>query len=152
MQKIDYNDAYAEVLEVLNYIPMEEYKKIPKSFITFMEENCNEKNEFVYNIALPFEKQNLSENAMDILAMIYRLFLATDQKKKELDRVDKLIMQNEEMKKREKYNPDDLFRNKQSTENDILTSSANIIVYKKSLFDRIREKIKNLFSGNNNKK
>lgn len=152
MQKIDYNDAYAEVLEVLNYIPMEEYKKIPKSFITFMEENCNEKNEFVYNIALPFEKQNLSENAMDILAMIYRLFLATDQKKKELDRVDKLIMQNEEMQKREKYNPDDLFRNKQSTENDILTSSANIIVYKKSLFDRIREKIKNLFSGNNNKK
>lgn len=152
MQKIDYNDAYAEVLEVLNYIPMEEYKKIPKSFITFMEENCNEKNEFVYNIALPFEKQNLSENAMDILAMIYRLFLATDQKKKELDRVDKLIMQNEEMQKREKYNPDDLFRNKQSTENDTLTSSANIIVYKKSLFDRIREKIKNLFSGNNNKK
>ena len=152
MQKIDYNDAYAEVLEVLNYIPMEEYKKIPKSFITFMEENCNEKNEFVYNIALPFEKQNLSENAMDILAMIYRLFLATDQKKKELDRVDKVIMENEKMQKREKYNPDDLFRNKQSTENDTLTSSANIIVYKKSLFDRIREKIKNLFSGNNNKK
>ena len=74
MKDIDYAEAYAEVLEVLNYIPMEDYNKIPKKFITFMEENYDEKSSFKYNIALPFEKQGLSDKAKNILALISKLF------------------------------------------------------------------------------
>lgn len=73
MKDIDYAEAYAEVLEVLNYIPMEDYNKIPKKFITFMEENYDEKSSFKYNIALPFEKQGLSDKAKNILALISKL-------------------------------------------------------------------------------
>jgi len=33
MTKVNnYEEAYAEVIEVLNYIPMNEYKKIPKKY------------------------------------------------------------------------------------------------------------------------
>ena len=84
MAKIDnYEEAYAEVIEVLNYIPMNEYKKIPKKYIIFMEENCSENSSFIYNIALPFEKQNISDTAKNILGMIFRLFVIEQSKKKE---------------------------------------------------------------------
>ena len=83
MTKIDnYEEAYAEVIEVLNYIPMNEYKKIPKKYIVFMEENCSENSSFTYNIALPFEKQNISDTAKNILGMIFRLFVIEQSKKK----------------------------------------------------------------------
>ena len=82
MTKIDnYEEAYAEVIEVLNYIPMNEYKKIPKKYIVFMEENCSENSSFTYNVALPFEKQNISDTAKNILGMIFRLFVIEQSKK-----------------------------------------------------------------------
>ena len=74
MENIDYAEAYTEVLEVLKYIPIEDYNKIPKKFITFMEENCDEKSSFKYNIALPFDKQGLSDKAKNVLALISKLF------------------------------------------------------------------------------
>ena len=82
MRKIDnYEEAYAEVIEVLNYIPMNEYKKIPKKYIVFMEENSSENSSFVYNIALPFDKQNISNTAKNILGMLFRLFIINQSKK-----------------------------------------------------------------------
>jgi len=71
MIKVDnLDEAYAEVIEVLKYIPIDEYKKIPKNYITYMEENCSEKSTFIYNHALPFDKQNISDTAKNILGMI----------------------------------------------------------------------------------
>jgi len=87
----NYGVAYAEVLEVLNHIALEEYKKIPKPYITFMEENRDENCAFVYNIALPFEKQNISDTAKDILGMLFRICMVTQDKKEELNNKDREI-------------------------------------------------------------
>lgn len=103
----DYNKAYSEVLEVLRYIPLSYYKKIPKHYIDFMEENCDETSSFVYNIALPFEKQSISDTAKNILGMIFRLFILTQDEKNQLNARDKEI---EESKEKEKYNLDNLFK------------------------------------------
>ena len=35
MQSIDMGEAYAEVLEILNYVPEENYKKIPHTSRSF---------------------------------------------------------------------------------------------------------------------
>lgn len=113
MIKVDnYEEAYAEVIEVLNYIPINEYKKIPKQYITFMEENCSETSSFVYNIALPFDKQNISDTAKNILGMIFRLFIIGESKKEELSNKDIEIKKQEELEKYIKYNPDNIFKNK----------------------------------------
>ena len=80
MENADYAEAYTEVLEVLKYIPTEDYNKIPKKFITFMKENCDEKSTFKYNIALPFEKQELSNKAKNVLALISKLFWMNNKK------------------------------------------------------------------------
>ena len=79
-----YNTAYTEVMEVLKYISLEDYNKIPSQYIRFMEENADEECSFEYNIALPFEKQEISEEAKDVLAMLFRLFIIDEKEKERL--------------------------------------------------------------------
>lgn len=150
MKKIEsYEEAYAEVIEVLNYIPLNEYKKIPKQYITFMEENSSENSSFVYNIALPFEKQNISDTAKNILGMIFRVFIIKQQKKEELNVKDKEIQKNEEIEKKMKYNPDNLFKNNNMNKEIKNSKEKNdFIEVKDSLFMKIWKKIKRLFKKN----
>lgn len=146
MIKVDnYEKAYAEVIEVLKYIPMNEYNKIPKKYITFMEENCSETCSFVYNIALPFEKQNISDEAKNILGMIFRLFIVEQSKKEKLSSKDKELKEQEELEKYMKYNPDNLFKkdNTDKVLNNVQTKS--LTETRDSIFKKIWNKIKNLF-------
>lgn len=141
----NYEMAYAEVIEVLNYLPIEEYKKIPKRYITFMEENCSEKSTFVYNIALPFEKQNISDTAKSILGMIFRLFIIDQEKKENLNIEDKILKIKEGLEKEVKYNSNELFEKgilKEKTNNgkEIIAFDEN----RKSIFTKILNKIKKI--------
>ena len=46
----NYEKAYTEILEILKYIPKEEYERIPKEKILFFEENCDKNYEFKFDI------------------------------------------------------------------------------------------------------
>ena len=111
MKNLDYGIAYAEVLEVLKYVSLDDYNKIPKKFITFMEENCDENSTFTYNIAIPFEKRNLSNDTKNILAMLYRLFWASEEDKKRFEYIDKQNIQKRK-ELNEKYSPENVFKNR----------------------------------------
>lgn len=149
MAKIDnYEEAYAEVIEVLNYIPMNEYKKIPKKYIIFMEENCLENSSFIYNIALPFEKQNISDTAKNILGMIFRLFVIEQSKKKELNNKEQEKKKQEELEKYIKYNPDNLFKDKKETSKTIeetRSKEVDLVEHNESLLKKIWNKIISIF-------
>lgn len=149
MTKIDnYEEAYAEVIEVLNYIPMNEYKKIPKKYIVFMEENCSENSSFAYNIALPFEKQNISDTAKNILGMIFRLFVIEQYKKRELNNKEQEKKKQEELEKYIKYNPDNLFKGKKETSKTIeetRSKEVDLVEYNESLLKKIWNKIISIF-------
>ena len=147
MIKVDnYEEAYAEVIEVLNYIPINEYKKIPKQYITFMEENCSETSSFVYNIALPFDKQNISDTAKNILGMIFRLFIIGESKKEELSNKDIEIKKQEELEKYIKYNPDNIFKNKAKQVIHTTQITQELVEYKpQSFIQKLFAKIKSLF-------
>ena len=70
----DFSYAYSEVIEVLRYIPEEDYNKVSIKLIKFLEENANENSDFTYNMALPFNKQKISREAKTILAIICKLY------------------------------------------------------------------------------
>lgn len=148
MKNLDYGIAYAEVLEVLKYISLEDYNKIPKKYITYMEENCDENCAFVYNIAIPFEKQDLSDDTKNILAMLYRLFWASELEKAEFRKNDKLEEQ-KRIELNEKYSPENAFKRineKKEAKNeqtDIVNREVSVIEYKENnwiqkLFGKIR--------------
>ena len=54
--------AYSEVLEILKYIPIEYYNKIPKTQIELFTTNSNKNYKFNYDLNKTLEEQNLLRN------------------------------------------------------------------------------------------
>lgn len=67
--------ACAEVLDILKYIPKEDYDKIPSDYINQLYQNAGE-SDFTYNAALPFDRQPVSEEAKQILSDIAKKYWA----------------------------------------------------------------------------
>lgn len=82
MIDVKYANAYKEVLEILKYISIEEYNKIPKIKIDIFEKYANKNYQFEYNPSLTLEEQNVSEGAQAIIGILFRDYWATAEQKK----------------------------------------------------------------------
>ena len=105
-----YECSYVEVLEILKYIPKEEYDKIPKQLIEFFEEHKDKSYRYIYN---PVSPKTLRKTDA-IIVSLYKDYIANDNEK---EQIEKRLMENYEKaenEKRKKYNPDDLFKKKQN--------------------------------------
>lgn len=124
-----YSRAYTEVLEILKYLPKNEYEKIPKEKIEFFERNKDKSYNFFIKPQIELEKQNISIEANSIIITIFRDYFASELQKEKL----KIILEQNENKYqeqlREKYNPDNIFKyKKQEIENK---NANNLPVVKK---------------------
>ena len=82
MISIEYANAYTEVLEILKFIPKEDYEKIPKEKITLFEANSNKDYNFKYNPILTLDEQETSKLAKTIIAILFRDYWATESQRK----------------------------------------------------------------------
>lgn len=114
MIDVEYANAYAEVLEILQYLNIEDYRKIPSEKINFFMKNENQDYYFRYNTQLPFEEQEISEKAKYILANLFCEYWANDKQKQMIKNKWLQDYEIEEANKRKIYNPDDIFKNKQT--------------------------------------
>ena len=106
-----YNKAYTEVLEILKYLPAEEYSKIPQEKINFYKNNAEKTYNYTINPNIDLSKQYISKEANAILITLFRDYFATEKQKNTLN---KLLSQNQEKLeniKKEKYNSNKIFRN-----------------------------------------
>ncbi len=55
-----YGVAYSEILEILKYIPIEDYNKIPKDKIEIFETYANKEYTFEYDPNKTLKEQNVS--------------------------------------------------------------------------------------------
>jgi len=147
MVSVEYRIAYAEILEILKHISEEEKEKIPINMIEMFKANAIEDSNFIYNPEKTLQEQNVSETALTIIAILYRDYWATKEQKQKI-----LNFQNIEREKykKEKYNVNDIFKNKKGNilENEISKISdeeSSIVVKKNNFIQRIVEKIKKLF-------
>ena len=80
-------NAYSEVLEILNNMTIEDYKKIPKEIITLFNKYSNKESKFKYNPNKRIEQQNISKVSKQILATLYMNYWTTpNQKEKFLEK------------------------------------------------------------------
>lgn len=135
----DYSKAYSEVLEIISALPRSEYNKIPIKYIEYLEENADRSEGFKYNIGLPFDRQNVSEEAKDVLSVIYRLFLADNETKKYLSNVDRGLISDIK-----KCNENEI-RKEEEPKYRQLTKTAIMVVKKPTLFKRFVNKLKKWF-------
>ena len=111
----EFTEASAEINEILKYLPKEEVEKIPSKLREFFKEVS--RKDYVTNINpnMPLDKQQIKEKTKDIIALIYRNYWCSEEERKELDQ--KLIENDRKFEEelREKYNPDNIFKNNVTT-------------------------------------
>ena len=62
MQDVKYIQAATQVLEILKYMPQKDInRKIPKSFINFLQDISNKENIPKFNHELPINRLNINE-------------------------------------------------------------------------------------------
>ena len=82
MKEVEYSEAAAEVLYILNFINLEDVKKIPKSFINFLHHISN--NNYIQNIKheTQINKMNLKKHTKELLGFIYITWLSNESERK----------------------------------------------------------------------
>ena len=74
--------AYKEVLEILKYIPVDEYNKIPKEIIQNMEEKQDNEYQYMVTNFENFNEQPMLKETEAILSVFYRDYWATTEERK----------------------------------------------------------------------
>ena len=148
--KPEYREAFTEIYEIFKLMPQELLNKIPIKFYEMIKEERD--TEYIANIKEPLEKQKLKNETIIILGLIYREFLCSPEEKKRLQEKDAKQLQ--EIEKaledeiRQKYNPDDIFKNKINKQRLQKEENALIVVEEK-WYKKIFNIIKSLFKKDN---
>lgn len=148
--KPEYREAFEEVFEIFNLMPKELLNKIPTKFYEMIKEERD--TSYSPNIQEPLEKQKLKNETIIILGLIYRDFLCSPDEKKRLQEKDAKELQEVEKELeeqiREKYNPDDIFKNRNRVvpqEEQPSEETSMTIVQEEKWYQKIFSIIKNLF-------
>lgn len=141
-----YAKAYTEVLEIIKHFPEGEYNKIPKEKIEFYKDNKDNDYVFVINPEIDLSEQNISPEANAIIVNLFRDYFATEEQKVKIKEILDLNQKKEELEKREKYNPDDIFKNKREIKNEEQTEEKSLtLVQEEKWYQKIFNLIKGLF-------
>ncbi|OKZ64835.1 MAG: hypothetical protein BHW02_05515 [Clostridium sp. 28_12] len=134
-----YPKAYKQVIEILKYVPQESVDKIPKEMIKTFKINMDDKYDFKIDISKSFEEQDIFEETKAILANIFRDYWATPEQKERILEKERNDREIEENIKREKYNPDNLFKKKQKViqQNEEIQSNLPVEIKKENSMKRL---------------
>lgn len=138
--------AYSEIDEFIGLLTLAEQNEIPKKLRDFFKEQKDK--EYVKNINpnIPIKDQNLLEETLALIAMLNLQYWCKDENEKE--RLKNIYSENErkyQEELRKKYNPDNLFKNKQKTTDENVEETAMIEYKKENIFSKIMTFLKNLF-------
>ena len=149
---INTRQAYSEVDEFLGLVTEEEKKQIPKKLRDFFREERDVNYHKNIDPNIPIKEQNLKEETLAIIALLMIQYWYKDESKKQ--KLLEVLDENErkyQEELREKYNPDNIFKNKTSETSDIGNDNNNnsedisvnmqIVEYKEPIFKRIVNKI-----------
>lgn len=138
-----YAIAYSEILEILKYIPQEEYNKIPQEKIELFKAKADKNYKFRYDPRKKLNEQEVSKIAKGIIAILYRDYWATPEQRKIIKDYQKMKRSKIEEEKRNKYNANDLFKSKIEI-NQNKKNGKELIEYKESIFKKLIKMIRKL--------
>lgn len=139
MNETTYAKAYAEVLEILNHLPKAQYDKIPKEKIEFYKNNCD----ISYDFKLQKDLKNISTKANAIIISLYKNYFTSEKQRETLSNLLAENTRKAEELKREKYNPDNLFK-KNLEKQEVAKENVQMIEYKEeNIFQKIWGKLRN---------
>lgn len=137
--------AYVETIELLKYFSIEQVKKIPeeklKVFLKFKDES------YIYKVdeTKSFFEQDMMLETKAIFTILFEDYWATDEQREALKQKEKEAFKELEDKKRNLYNPDNLFKNKKVNEVENYIKNTNITLLNEKWYNKIVRGLKNIF-------
>lgn len=144
-----YSNAFTEVYEVLNHLQEEELLKIPHYVLKIIKENRNLNYKYQINSEISLREQSMLIETKAILFNLFRDYLATPEQREKIIKMQQDERVKNENTKREKYNPNNLFKNniKQARTTEI-DNNFPTGLKKDNFFKRVISYIKNLLRNN----
>lgn len=154
--KENYKIAFYEVDKIIEAMPINLSKRISKDFIKFLKDNKAKNYNFKFTSKDKLSTVKLTKETKIILSLIYRNYLVSDEKRKELYMQDSKILEKIEKEKSEKYSYENLFKNPKSNNIELQKAeniSNSIVEYKKeNIITNLFKKIKLWISTKHHKK
>lgn len=147
MVSVAYSEAAVEALDILKHTRKEDVNKIPKKFIEFLENNKSKT--YIANLdhTKTIKEMELKPKTQALLGLIYLKYWANEEEKLEFRKKARENEFNYQKELNEKYNPDNLFKNKEKiiVSDDNKTNMTLQKVKKETFIQRIIQKIKEIF-------
>ena len=148
MSMLDDMMAYSEVYEILNLMEDEDKKRVPQEVRDFFEDQRMKEYKPKIRTDIPLTEQNLRRETVVLLTILVINYWCDSEEEKqsfidELEKNEKI-----KMKLQEKYNPDNLFKNRKKTKEDIVmeqVENVEIIQYKENLFTKLKKWFEKIF-------
>lgn len=138
-----------ETYEIIQNSENKIIEKIPNNFLKFIEDNMD-KN---YNPKINFDDENwknkINNDTKAILALIYRDYIVDTEKRNKLIQEEKAQREIYEKELREKYNPDEIFKNRTVKEDEVINNNQLIEVKEAPWYKKIIESILRIFGRRN---
>lgn len=140
-----YEEAFCEVDEIIKLMPIDLKSKIPIQFRDIIENN--KASNYKVEIQEPLQEQQLKEETITILGLIYRDFLASPEEKERLQRQDAEKLKQLEQEITEQYDMQNVFANKKKKKiKNNEEENNSLVVYKETnIFKRLVAFIKGFF-------
>ena len=144
---INTRQAYSEIHEFLGLLSVEQRNKVPQKLRHLFFQERDESYLKNINPRIPIKDQNLKEETLALIALLNLQYWCKDEAEKQ--RLKKVYSKNEEVYQEmllEKYNPDNIFKKKDTiSEDKEETQYLQMVEYKETLFKRIVNRILQIF-------
>lgn len=149
MSMLDDMMAYSEVYEILNLMEDEDKKRVPQEVRDFFEDQRMKEYKPKIRTDIPLTEQNLRRETVVLLTILVINYWCDSEEEKqsfidELEKNEKI-----KMKLQEKYNPDNLFKNRRKTKEDFVmeqVENVEMIQYKENLFTKLKKWFEKIFN------
>lgn len=139
------SETLTELNEVFNNTSIDVIKRIPKTFLQFVAENVSDTYEFKYDKTKSLKEQNLKPKTKGLIALVYRDFICNNEEKQIYNEKVSNVLKEIELEKREKYNPDNLFKNENKIKEDSgVLNEVNLVEVKDNFLYKLIKKVKSI--------
>ena len=151
---VQIDEIYSEVYSVLNLLGNDYKKRLPKNLLNLIENKRNLSYEPKYNSEISLLEQKIKRESLSIIALFHlNYWCDSEEEKNELKELFKTNEQKYQAYIKEKYNPDNIFKNNtkpkviepetaSNTLNENIIQNTELADIKENIFQKIIRKIK----------
>ncbi len=147
VEKVELRKAYVELNEIIKALSEEEQEKIPEIVKKNIKANMDKGYKFILDKESDILNQNYRIETKALFVELYERYLAPEEERDFWTKYDEICYKMIEDEKRKKYNPDNIFKNKEEVKSEEQADKKNLpVVQEEKWYKKIFDLIKRIFN------